>query len=238
MKVPEQVSTQVHDETYAGVTYHIRGELVPELQIDLTDAKVFFEHHTLLWKETNVKIELRKMSGAIKRKIAGGEFFVTRAVGPGRVAFSRDSPGQVLPLHVAAGDGIDVREHQFVAATDNIDFSFERIKGVRNMLFGGSGFFMDKFRAKHGDGIVWVHGHGNVFEVQLEDGDEIDVEPGGWLYKDLHVKMKAHTSGLRSGLFGGGGKFTWNRFSGPGRVAIQTMYINPVEGDDTVDTSD
>lgn len=171
MNIPQQVSSQVHDETFAGVTYHIRGELVPELQIDLTDARVFFEHHTLLWKQTEVKIEIRKMSGAIKRKIAGGEFFVTRAVGPGRVAFSRDSPGQVLPLHIS-------------------------------------------------------------------DGEEIDVEPGGWLYKDLHVKMKAHTSGLRTGLFGGGEKFTWNRFSGPGRVAIQTMYINPAEGDDTVDTSD
>jgi uncharacterized protein (AIM24 family) len=192
MMVPEQISSQVQDETWAGVTYHIRGELVPELQIDVTDAKVFFEHHTLLWKETDVKIEIRKMHGAIKRKIAGGEFFVTRAVGPGRVAFSRDSPGQLIPLHLANGEGVDVREHQFVAATDNIDFSFERVKGIRNVLFAGSGFFMDKFRAKHGDAIVWVHGTGNVFTIDLGP---------------------------------------WNRFHGPGRVAIQTMYIDPIEGD-------
>jgi uncharacterized protein (AIM24 family) len=238
MDIPEPISTQVHDETFAGVTYHIRGELVPELQVDLTEGRVFFEHHVLLWKQTQVKIELRKMSGAIKRKIAGGEFFVTKAVGPGRVAFSRDSPGQLIPIHLEKGEGIDVREHQFVAATDNVEFSFERIKGVRNFLFGGSGFFMDKFRAKDDEGIVWIHGHGNVFEVNLDDGEEIDVEPGGWLYKDLHVKMSAHTSGLRTGLFGGGGKFTWNRFKGPGKVAIQTMYINPVEGDQDVDTSD
>jgi uncharacterized protein (AIM24 family) len=236
--IPEQLSSTVSDETWAGVTYHVRGELVPELQVDLGDTKVFFEHHTLLWKQTHVKIEIRKMHGAIKRKIAGGEFFVTRAVGPGRVAFSRDSPGQIIPLHVNDGDGIDVREHQFLAATDNVDFSFERIKGVRNMLWGGSGFFMDKFRAKHGDAIVWVHGHGNVFVVDLADGEEIDIEPGGWLYKDLHVKMTAHTSGLKTGLFGGGEKFTWNRFKGPGRVAIQTMYIAPVEGDSEGEVSE
>jgi uncharacterized protein (AIM24 family) len=231
MDVPQPIQTQIHDETWAGVTYHIRGELVPELQVDLQDAAVFFEHHTLLWKQTHVKIELRKMSGAIKRKIAGGEFFVTKAVGPGRVAFSRDSPGQLIALHISDGDGVDVREHQFVAATDNIDFSFERIKGVRNALFTGSGFFMDKFRAKHGDAVVWIHGHGNVFAVDLDDGESIDVEPGGWLYKELSVKMTAHTSGLRSGFFAGGGQFTWNRFTGPGRVAIQTMYIAPVEGE-------
>jgi uncharacterized protein (AIM24 family) len=137
----------------------------------------------------------------------------------------------VIPIHLEKGGGIDVREHQFLAATDTIDYSFERIKGIRNILWGGSGFFMDKFRAKHEEGIVWIHGHGNVFEVNLQNGEAIDVEPGAWLYKDLNVKMKPHTSGLTSGLFGGGGKFTWNRFEGPGRVAIQTMYISPAEGD-------
>ena len=32
------------------------------------------------------------------------------------------------------------------------------------------------------------------------------------------------------GVFGGGGKLTWNRFTGPGRLALQTMFIAPLEG--------
>ena len=36
--------------------------------------------------------------------------------------------------------------------------------------------------------------------------------------------------GLKTGIFGGGGKLTWNRFTGPGRLAIQTMFIAPLEG--------
>jgi hypothetical protein len=36
--------------------------------------------------------------------------------------------------------------------------------------------------------------------------------------------------GLKTGIFGGGGKLTWNRFTGPGRLALQTMFISPVEG--------
>ncbi len=92
----------------------------------------------MLWRQTNVEIEIRKLSGAIKREIAGGESFVTRAQGPGRIAFSRDARGRMLPIHLAHGEGVDVREHQFVAATDNLDFSFERVNGVRNMLFGGT----------------------------------------------------------------------------------------------------
>ena len=231
MHLPEPIKATVHDETFAGVTYHIRGELVPELQIEVGGASVMFEHHVLLWKETGVNVELKKLPGAIKRKIAGLEFFVTRTAGSGRIAFSRDSPGQCVPLHLRQGEGLDVREHQFIAATDNLDYSFERIQGVRNMLVGGSGIFMDKFRATNGDALVWLHGHGNVFLVTLGEGEQLDVEAGAWLYKDPTVRMEAVTMGLKTGLMGGGGKLTWNRFTGPGRLAIQTMFIAPLEGE-------
>ncbi len=230
MNLPEPIKSTVHDETFAGVTYHVRGELVPELHVEVGQASVMFEHHVLLWKETKVQVELKKLPGAVKRKIAGLEFFVTRTSGAGHIAFSRDSPGQCVPLHLRQGEGLDVREHQFIAATDNLDYSFERIKGVQNMLLGGSGFFMDKFRATEGDAIVWLHGHGNVFLVALGEGEQLDVEAGGWLYKDPSVQLEAVTMGLKTGVFGGGGKLTWNRFTGPGRLAIQTLFIAPLEG--------
>jgi len=82
LQIPEPIPTDVRDETFAGVTYHIRGQLVPELQIDLGDRPVMHEHHVLLWKETPVEIELKKLPGGVKRKIAGLDFFVTRAKGP------------------------------------------------------------------------------------------------------------------------------------------------------------
>jgi uncharacterized protein (AIM24 family) len=234
MHLPEPISTSIHDETFAGVTYHVRGELVPELQVEISDRAVMFEHHVLLWKQTALDVELKKLPGAIKRKIAGLEFFLTRTSGSGRIAFSRDSPGQCVPLHLRQGEGLDVREHQFIAATDNLDYSFERVKGVQNMLLGGSGFFIDKFRATDGDALVWLHGHGNVFLVQLDDGEQLDVEAGAWLFKDPTVKLQAVTMGLKTGMFGGGGKLTWNRFTGPGRLAIQTLFISPIEGAESV----
>jgi uncharacterized protein (AIM24 family) len=230
MNLPEPIPPSVKDEQFAGVTYHIRGELVPELQVEVGEASVMFEHHVLLWKQTQVDVELKKLPGAIKRKIAGLEFFVTRTSGAGRIAFSRDSPGQCVPLHLRQGEGLDVREHQFIAATDNLDYSFERIQGVQNMVLGGSGFFMDKFRATDGDALVWLHGHGNVFLVALDEGEQLDVEAGAWLFKDPSVKLEAVTMGLKTGVFGGGGKLTWNRFTGPGRLAIQTLFIAPLEG--------
>jgi uncharacterized protein (AIM24 family) len=237
MHIPEPISTSISDESFAGVRYQVRGELVPELQLEISQRPVMFEHHVLLWKETQLEIELRKLKGAVKRKIAGLEFFLTRTSGSGRIAFSRDSPGQCIPLHLRQGEGLDVREHQFLAATDNLDYSFERIKGVQNMLLGGSGIFMDKFRASDGDALVWLHGHGNVFEVNLDAGEQLDVEAGSWLYKDPSVELEAVTMGLKSGIFGGGGKLTWNRFTGPGRLAIQTMFIAPLEGENSTATA-
>jgi uncharacterized protein (AIM24 family) len=70
-----------------------------------------------------------------------------------------------------------------------------------------------------------------VFLVELGDGEQLDVEAGAWLYKDPTVKLEAVTMGLKTGIFGGGGKLTWNRFTGPGRLAIQTLFIAPLEGE-------
>ena len=63
MNIPEPISIDLRDESFAGVTYHVRGALVPELQVELTAASVMFEHHVLLWKEPSVEIELRKLPG-------------------------------------------------------------------------------------------------------------------------------------------------------------------------------
>ena len=228
MHLPEPIPPMVQDASFAGVNYHIRGELVPELQIDVGQQSVMFEHHVLLWKESQLGIELRKLPGGIKRSIMGMEFLVTRTSGEGRVAFSRQGAGQCVPLHLRQGQEIDVRENHFLAATDNVEYSFERVQGVKNVLFGGSGFFIDKFRATNGDAIVWVHGNGNVFEVHLDPGEQIDVEAGGWLYKDSTVQLDSVSIGLKTGFLGGGGKLTWNRFTGPGYLAIQTMHLPPL----------
>ena len=93
------------------------------------------------------------------------------------------------------------------------------------MLFGGTGFFIDKFRGGPGDGILWLHGYGNVFELELPPSAAIEVEPGGWLYKEASVQMETNIQRLSSGLFGSM-NFITNRFTGPGRIAIQSMYMH------------
>jgi uncharacterized protein (AIM24 family) len=224
--IPVQLTTTTHQETYAGVTYHIEGELVPVLQLELGGVPVYFEHHVLLWKDPQVEIGVKSLRGALKRMVAGIQVFVTQAYGPGRIAFSRDGAGHVFPLHLGRNQTVDVREHQFLAATETVDYTFSRVKGVANMLFGGTGFFIDTFSCPEQEGILWLHGYGNVFEMTLQQGEKIDIEPGGWIYKDHSVKMQTITQRLSTGIFASAGQLVWNRFTGPGRIGLQSMYLH------------
>lgn len=230
MDRPRLLPTSAADETYAGVTYHLDGELVPALTIELAAGRsVFFEHHVLLWKHPSVEIGVRAMKGALKRMVAGMQIFITEATGPGQISFSRDGAGHIVPIHLQPGKGLHVREHQFLAATGNVEYTFERMKGVANILFGGTGFFIDKF-ACSGEGILWLHGYGNVFEKVLAAGETIDVEPGGWLYKDPGVEMTTTVARLSTGLLASM-NLVLNRFTGPGRIGIQSMYLHMPSGE-------
>jgi uncharacterized protein (AIM24 family) len=215
MPVPILLPTNVQNETFGGVTYHIEGELVPALHLELSHTGVYFEHHILLWKDPAVQIVLHPMKGGFKRMLAGMPFLLTGATGPGRIAFSRDGAGHVFGLHLNAGMGVDVREHQWLAATDNVEYTFNRVKGAANMLLGGTGFFIDTFSCSAQEGILWLHGFGNVFEVTLGAGEQIDIEPGGWIYKDRTVQMQTMFRNSRRGCSPAAGKLCGIASPGP-----------------------
>src|SRR5690349_8111809 len=207
--------TEIH---FGQSTCQVEGEIVPVAEINLAPGdSIFFEHHVLLWKEDRVPMSALPLQGGMKRVLAGLPFIISVAQGPGRIAFSRDATGElvVLPLH--PGMELDVREHAFLLASHSIDYSFIRIKGLRNILFGGQGMFMDRFMTAQWPGLLILHGYGNVFERRLAPGESIMVEPGAFLYKDASVTMDIETQQLRTGLFGGVG-MNLARMTGPGRV--------------------
>jgi uncharacterized protein (AIM24 family) len=202
----------------------VEGEIVPVAEVRLGPGdSVFFEHHVLLWKEREVPVSIVSLGGLLKRMLAGLPFIITQATGPGRVAFSRDATGElvVLPLH--PGMELDVREHAFLVASHHISYSYVRIRGLRNILLGGQGMFMDRFVTSDQPGLLILHGYGNVFERRLEAGESIEVEPGAFLYKDSSVQMETETINLGSMI---GPRLFLMRLTGPGRVGIQSMYVH------------
>ncbi|GCE18443.1 AIM24 family protein [Dictyobacter kobayashii] len=221
----------------ADMTISIDGELVPVVDIMLgNQLSVYFEHHILLWKHPGVQIGFKSLKGAARRFFAGLQVFISEAQGPGNISFSRDSVGQVVALRLQHGQTVEVREHQFLVATSNVDYNFTFVQGAANILFSRTGLFIDQFTAVNGEGMVLLHGYGNVFEKMLAPGEAIDVEPGAWLWKDPSVQMQMTTvagsqrGGGILGAIGGlmaGASFTLNRFIGPGRVGIQSMTYHP-----------
>ena len=211
---------------FASSTCQVEGEIVPvaEISLDRADA-VYFEHHVLLWKDDATSMGVMPVQGGVKRVLAGMPHIISIAHGPGRVAFSRDQTGElvVLPLH--PGMELDVREHAFLVASDNINYSYVRIKGLRNILFGGQGMFMDRFVTAQTPGLLILHGYGNVFERTLKAAESILIEPGAFLYKDSTVTMDVQSVQLTTGWLGGQ-SMNLAKVTGPGRVGIQSMYVH------------
>ena len=215
--------TEIH---FSSSTCQVEGEIVPVAEINLSPGDgIFFEHHVRLWKDETVPLNVLQLPGGLKRAFAGMPFIISTAAGPGRIAFSRDATGElvVLPLH--PGMELDVREHAFLLCSHHVSYSFVRIKGLSNILFGGQGMYMDRFVTANQPGLLILHGYGNVFERRLGAGESIMVEPGAFLYKDSSVTMNVEFQKLGTGFFGGS-NMSLARLTGPGRVGIQSMYVH------------
>jgi len=217
------------------MTVRIEGELVPVVDIELGPRMtIYFEHHILLWKQPQVRLGFMGLQNAGKR------FFVSTGTGPGNIAMSREAPGQIVALRLRPGQAVDVREHQFLMATNTIAYDFYWQQGLANVFFSRSGLFIDRFTASNDEGLLLLHGYGNVFEKQLAPGEQIDVEPGAWLWKDASVRMDTVSvlqSGGGGGLMGalgafvGGASLMMNRFTGPGRLGLQSMTYHDPAGE-------
>lgn len=223
------------------MTITIDGQLVPVADVMLGgQIPIYFEHHILLWKHPGVQIGFKSLRGVAKRFFAGIQIFLTEAHGPGNISFSRDAPGQIVALRLQPGQLVEVREHQFLFATGNVDYGFTFVQGAANILFSRTGLFIDQFTCQGGEGMVVLHGYGNVFEKMLAPGETLDVEPGAWLWKDPSVQMTVTTvagsqrGGGILGAIGGmmaGASIILNRFTGPGRLGIQSMTYHPPQNE-------
>jgi len=188
-----RAAPQIRDLTeirFSESVCQIDGVVVPVAEFNMGGADtVFFEHHVMLWKDETVGMSVMSAPGGAKRLLANLPFVLSVARGPGRVSFSRDAPGELVVLPLDPGVELDVREHAMVVASGNLTYSFERVQGMKMVLSAGTGMYLDRFVAQGTTGLLVLHGFGNVMERTLGDGEAIQVEPGGFLYKDASVSM-------------------------------------------------
>ena len=106
---------------------------------------------TFLVAETGVALEL-----AFQQRLGagffGGEGFILQKVtGPGTVWL--DLSGEVITQDLAAGQRLLVHAGHVGIITPGVSFDIQRVKGVRNMIFGGEGIFLATLA---GPGKAWL----------------------------------------------------------------------------------
>jgi uncharacterized protein (AIM24 family) len=149
----------------------IEGKYVPVADFKLAAGDgVYFAHHLLLWKDDQAQISAMPLAKGWKRLFAGLPLIMTQAMGPGRIAFSKDKPGELIALPLQAGQSVDVREHVFMVATHSIAYDwfqtgiwFTTQNGKDSETHYPIGAFMDRFTAAPLPGLLLLHGAGNVF---------------------------------------------------------------------------
>ncbi len=217
----------------------IEGQYVPVADFNLAqEDSVYFTHHVLLWKDQAVRISNMGLSGGWKRLFAGLPLIMTQAQGPGHIAFSQDTPGELVALPIHPGQEVDVKEHLFLTATGNIAYDwfdpgiwFTTQSDNETEYHYPLGMFMDRFRAQNTPGLLLLHAAGNVFVRQLGPGETILVKPRALIFKDPQVQMHLHfeTAGRVQTMFlmfsnSITSRHMWLRLIGPGRVAVQSVF--------------
>jgi uncharacterized protein (AIM24 family) len=217
----------------------VEGAYVPVADFNLAAGDgVYFAHHLLLWKDDHVQISAMSMKKAWTRLLAGLPLVMTQASGPGRIAFSKDKPGELIALPLQPGQSVDVREHVFMIATHSVAYDwfqsgiwFTTGSGKEEETHYPIGNFMDRFTAGATPGLLLLHGAGNVFVRQLQDNQTILIKPTALLFKDPTVRMHLHIehpAGTWQSWRAWGQRYLWLRLRGPGRVAVQSNY-EPLE---------
>jgi uncharacterized protein (AIM24 family) len=221
--LPNLIPAKTKVQTFGNVAYHFGDDAAPVLTVDVTRTGVYFEHNNLLWKHPAVTVTVRPPSGGYKPVVAGEQIYMAEARGPGMIAFSGDGFGRVVPVHMSLGRQIEVRGHQFLAATEGVEHTPTQQKGPPDLLHGGHTFTIDRFESPKGDGVLWIYAYGQVFEKDLEKGESIDIEPHAWIYKDTSMAMEPIVQRFTTGAFNGHASIVVNRFTGPGKVAVQSI---------------
>jgi uncharacterized protein (AIM24 family) len=219
-------------------TLQVEGNYVPVADFKLAAGDgVYFAHHLLLWKDDSAQISAMPMKGGWKRLLAGLPLIMTQATGPGRIAFSKDTPGELVAIPLEPGQSVDVREHVFMIATHSIAYDwfntgiwFRTVEGSGNdhkyETHYPVGMFMDRFTAVS-RGLLLIHGAGNIFVRHLAPGQSILIKPTSLLYKEPTVRMNLHfehPGGSWNTWRSWGNRYLWLRLNGPGKVAVQSHF--------------
>jgi uncharacterized protein (AIM24 family) len=218
----------------------IAGTTVPVAEFNLANGEmVYFSHHVLLWADPATRLQSMSMRGGWKRMMAGLPLIMVEAHGPGHIALSDNSAGEVIALPLQHGQSMWVKEHRFLTATGNIRYDWNSndvwfVTGDNDdqETHYPMGQYGDVFTAADRPGMLLLHAPGNAFIRDLRQGESLLVQPSSLIYRDMSVRVHLHLEYPRNMGFAFW-RTNWDyrnilvRLVGPGRVAVNSIFERP-----------
>lgn len=207
-RLPHRMPQPATDNDFASLATRIVGQASPYLAVDLEPGQeIAFDPHALLWREPSVMLGRTPVAHLVMAR------------GPGRAGFARRLGGMIFPIPLEPGGAVHLAYGQMLLVCGATQAD-ERIQGLGDRLTGSAGFVLTRFTARVETAVVWVQARGEVFERGLHPGEMFDIHPAAFLCKDASVVMENVFPIEQSGT---GFDLACLRFTGPGRVAFQTV---------------
>ena len=223
------------------VDYKIFGEEMQFVEVELDPGEsVVAEAGTLMYKDAAVKMDtvfgdgshgsasdsfIDKLVGAGKRLLTGEGLFITifthSGSGKARVSFAAPFPGTIVPVSLPDIGGVLVcQKDSFLCAARGVQIGIFFQRKILTGLFGGEGFIMQKLE---GEGLVFVHAGGCVYERELGPSEVLQADTGCVVAFQDSVDFDIQkVGGIKSALFGGEGLF-FATLRGPGKIWLQSL---------------
>lgn len=172
--------------------------------------------------DTNINMKT-KFKGGFKRLLTGESIFInefTAQNGAGEITIAPASPGDMEHIYLD-NQTIFLQNSAFVASDPAIDIA-TKWQGLIKGFFSGEKLFLIK---ASGQGDLWFNSYGGILEIDVKDGYVVDTGHIVAFTDGLEYKV-SKVGGYKS-LFLSGEGFVC-RFSGEGKVWIQTRKIQPL----------
>jgi uncharacterized protein (TIGR00266 family) len=241
--VPAQPQTEAHQ-----IDFEVKGAEMQFVEIELDPGEsAIAEAGSMMFKDATVSMEtvfgdasaqsqnsgfFGKLVGAGKRLLTGESLFTTvftqQGQGKARVAFAAPYPGKILPMHLPDLGGMLIcQKDSFLCGAKGISVGIAFQRKMMTGLFGGEGFIMQKLE---GDGWVFIHAGGTLYERTLEAGEELHVDTGCVVAYTPSIDFDViPAGGVKSMIFGGEGVF-FARLRGPGHIWLQSLPFSRLAG--------
>ena len=224
-----------------GIRWHVTGDSIQAACVTLPPGEgVVGEAGAMLFAGDGIDLStglttrsddpsiVSSIAEAIRRKVAGDTFFVTRFTNSGKspaeVAFAAPYPGTIVRLDLdGLPDGIILQKDSFLCGSRDIDISVAFQRNVLAGLFGGEGFILQRIRSAEKGATVLAHAGGALLERTLAAGESLRIDAGCVVAYEPSVEFDVRVvNNVPTLLFGGKGVF-FATLTGPGRVWMQTM---------------